>query len=71
MNLQVDQNNLYLFLPGKISWMAEWLSEDKNISIAEAIEEIYRSELYQNLEKENSKLWHQGPVALYQQLTKV
>lgn len=29
MNLNVTQDNLYLFLPSKISWMAEMLSEEK------------------------------------------
>ncbi len=29
MNLNVTQDNLYLFLPSKISWMAERLSEEK------------------------------------------
>ena len=33
MNLTVTQDNLYLFLPSKISWVAEMLSEDKNICI--------------------------------------
>ena len=36
MNLDVTQNNLYLFLPSKVSWMAEMLSEDKNVSIVDA-----------------------------------
>lgn len=66
MNLNVTQENLYLFLPSKISWMADMLSEDRNISIAEAVREIYASELYHKLEIENTKLWHLGPVALYE-----
>lgn len=66
MNLNVTQENLYLFLPSKISWMADMLSEDKNISIAEAVKAIYASELYRKLEIENTKLWHLGPVALYE-----
>ena len=66
MNLNVTQENLYLFLPSKISWTADMLSEDKNISIAEAVKAIYASELYRKLEIENTKLWHLGPVALYE-----
>ena len=40
MNLNVSQDNLYLFLPSKVSWMAEMLSEEKNVSIADAIQDI-------------------------------
>lgn len=66
MNLEVTQNNLFLFLPSKISWMADMLTDDKEISIAEAIREIYASETYRLLEEEDTKRWHWGPVALYQ-----
>lgn len=67
MNLKVGQQNLYLFLPSKISWMAKMLSEDKRISIANAMKEIYGSEVYRHLEKEETKLWHLGPTALYEE----
>lgn len=69
MNLNVTQDNLYLFLPSKISWMAEMLSEDKKISIINAIKEIYASDIYRRLETEETKLWHLGPVALYEEMT--
>lgn len=69
MNLNVTQDNLFLFLPSKISWMAEMLSEDKKISIINAIKEIYASDIYRRLETEETKLWHLGPVALYEELT--
>ena len=41
MNLEINQSNLYLLLPSKVAWMAEWLSEDKDIGIVEAIKMIY------------------------------
>ena len=68
MNLEINQNNLYLLLPSKVAWMAEWLSEDKNISTVEAIKMIYTSDMYKRLENESTKMWHLGPVALYQEL---
>lgn len=68
MNLEVTQKNMFLFLPSKISWMAEMLSEDKGVSIADAVKEIYNSDVYKNLESEETKLWHLGPVALYESL---
>ena len=46
MNLTVAQDNLYLFLPSKISWMAEMLAEDENIDIVEAVSKIYNSDVY-------------------------
>jgi len=70
MDLNVTQSNLYLFLPSKISWMADMLSEDKNVSIIDAVKEIYASDTYRRLENEQTKLWHLGPVALYEELEK-
>ncbi len=68
MNLNVTQENLYLFLPSKVSWMADILSETDNISIVDAIRRIYCSETYHNLENEDTKLWTLGPVALCQEI---
>ena len=66
MNLDINQNNLYLLLPSKVAWLADMLSEDRNISIVDAIKIIYSSDIYKGLENEASKMWHLGPVALYQ-----
>lgn len=66
MNLEVSQQNLYLFLPSKICWMAEILSDEQQIGIVEAVKRIYASATYKRLEIEETKLWHYGPVALYQ-----
>ena len=68
LNLNVTQDNLYLFLTSKISWMADMLSEDKHVSIADAVKEIYASDTYRHLENEETKYWHLGPVALYENL---
>lgn len=68
MSKQITQENLYLLLPCKISWLAPWLSEDKGISLTEAINRIYHSRLYKKLSTENTKYWHLGPVDLYNEL---
>ena len=65
---KITQDNLYLILPGKVSRMAVMYAEDFGVSIPEALKHIYNSETYKELEKEESKLWHYGPVALYQML---
>ena len=68
MNLDITQDNLYLILPSKVSRMAEMLADDNDISIIDAVKQVYASEVYQRLEQESTKQWHRGPVALYQEL---
>lgn len=66
--INVNQKNLYLLLPSKISWLADMLVENKGYSIVDAIKKIYSSNLYQKLQDEKTKMWHLGPVALYEEL---
>ena len=68
MSASITQENLYLLLPLKIGRLASWLSEDKNISLTDAINRIYHSELYKKLSTESTKYWHLGPVDLYEEL---
>ena len=63
---QITSQNLYLLLPGKVSKMAVMYAEDFGLSITEALNRIYQSYTYRQLEDEETKLWHYGPVALYQ-----
>jgi len=65
---EINQGNLHLLLPSKISWLAGMLVEYKGMNITEAIKTIYGSKLYKKLKVENTKMWHLGPVALYQEL---
>ena len=67
MNLNITQQNLYLLLPSKISWLANMLAEDKGITIVEAMKILYTSSFYARLADESTKLWHLGPVALYEE----
>ena len=68
MNLEINQSNLYLLLPSKIAWMTDMLTDDTGVTIVDAIKTIYSSETYTQLEDESTKMWHLGPVALYQSL---
>lgn len=63
---KITENNLYLILPAKVSKMAVMYATDFGLSIIEALKRIYQSDTYRELEHEDSKLWHLGPVALYQ-----
>ena len=69
MNLDINQNNLYLLLPSKVAWLADMLSEDRDISVVEAVRQIYLSDTYKRLEDESTKMRHLGPVALYQDMS--
>ena len=63
---EITQDNLYLILPFKVSWVADMLSADEHISTIEAIRRVYASDMYKELERESSKRWHEGPASLYQ-----
>lgn len=43
------------------------LADDKGISIVEAMKILYTSPFYKRLADESTKLWHLGPVALYEE----
>ncbi len=68
MNLDINQNNLYLLLPSKIAWLTDMLADDNKINIVDALKEIYISKTYKLLENETTKMWHLGPVALYENM---
>lgn len=67
---QITQKKLHLLLPGKVSWLVEYLHDDYGLSMQECFSRIYRSELYKKLSTENTKYWHLGPVDLYEELKK-
>ncbi len=68
MTGNITDKNLYLILPGKVSKMAMMYAADFGVSVKEALRRIYKSATYKALEKEETKLWHYGPVTLYQML---
>jgi len=65
---EINQENLHLLLPSKVSWLASILVEYNGLSIIDAIKKVYASELYKKLKVESTKMWHLGPVTLYQEL---
>ena len=65
--MSITQQNLYLLLPSKMCWLATMLAEDRGISIVEAMTILYSSSFYARLADESTKLWHLGPVALYEE----
>ena len=69
MHLDINHDNFYLLLPSKVAWLADMMTSDKGIGIVDAMIEIYSSDTYRQLEDESTKMWHLGPVALYQDMT--
>lgn len=64
----ITNDNLYLLLPGIVAGLARIYAEDNGCNELEAIRRIYESPLYQRLADESTKLWHLGPVALYEEM---
>lgn len=65
----ISQENLYLILPFKVSQLAMLYAKKFNTTVLDAIKTIYRSNTYKELEREETKLWHLGPVALLEYLS--
>ncbi len=68
MTTSITNDNLYLLLPGKVTQMALLYAKKFNVNIIDAIRAIYSSNTYKELEREESELWHLGPVALMEHL---
>lgn len=67
MNRNITNQNLHLLLPGKVSLFTKIYMDEKGGNVLDAIRAFYKSETYKTLEKEETKLWHYGPVALYEE----
>ena len=65
---QINQNNLHLLLPGKISWLVEYLHNDYGFSLKESLDHIYHSALYKKLATADTRYWQLSPVDLYEEL---
>ena len=64
---EITDKNLYLLLPGKVVAVVEQYVEEHHTSMLEGLRRFYSSATYHKLEQEHTKLWHLGPVALYQE----
>lgn len=68
MQLEVTQNNLYLFLPAKVANVAAIIADRERCSMLDAMQQVYASPIYRELEREDTKLWHLGAVALWEMI---
>ena len=62
----ITQDLLYLIMPYKVSQLSMLIAKRYGMSILDAIRAVYRSNTYKELEREETKLWHLGPVALFE-----
>ncbi len=62
----ITPDQLYLILPYKVSQLSMLISKKAGMPIIDAIRTVYRSNTYRELAQEDTKLWHLGPVALYE-----
>ena len=63
---EITDKNLYLLLPGKVSAIVGKYVDENSIKLLDGLRAFYNSMTYKDLEREQTKTWHLGPVALYQ-----
>jgi hypothetical protein len=68
---EITNQNLYLLLPGKVSLFTDIYVAKHGGTMLDALRMFYHSNTYRELEQEETKLWHYGPVALYQEFEEV
>lgn len=62
----ITSDNLYKILPFKVSQLAMLYAKQSGASAVDAILTIYKSNTYKMLSNEQTKMWHWGPVALFE-----
>jgi hypothetical protein len=63
---KITQENVHLFIPLKIAKVTEMIVETENKNWEDAFIELYSSKVYADLEKEETKLWHEGATYIYE-----
>lgn len=63
---KVTQENVHIFIPFKIAKVTEMIVETENKNWEDALIELYSSKVYEELEKEETKLWHEGATYIYE-----
>ena len=63
---EITQQNLRTLLPGKIARAAIMIADDRHCSPKEALLQFYGSQVYKELESEQTKRWWQSPRELFE-----
>ena len=64
---EITDKNLYLLVPGKVAAVVEQYVDDHSVPVLDGLRKFYNSSTYRKLENEQTKLWHLGPVGLYEE----
>ncbi|MBQ8212955.1 MAG: hypothetical protein IJZ80_03010 [Clostridia bacterium] len=62
----MDQAKFVAIMPRISADLVDYISMQQNIGEEEALQKLYASVLYSELEKEDTKLWHYSTPMLYQ-----
>ncbi|SFC99236.1 hypothetical protein [Clostridium uliginosum] len=65
---EITQENVHLFIPFKVAKVTGMIIETEHNNLEDALIEIYNSKVYSDLEKEETKLWHEGATYIYESL---
>ncbi|HEX9025721.1 MAG TPA: hypothetical protein VF839_04605 [Clostridium sp.] len=63
---KITQENVHLFIPLKIAKVTEMIAETDGEDWKDVIIQLYNSKVYSDLEKEETKLWHEGATYIYE-----
>ena len=62
----MDQVKFVAIMPRISADLVDYIATQQNIGEEEALQKLYASVLYSELEKEDTKLWHYSTPMLYQ-----
>ena len=66
---KITQENVHLLLPNKVAQLADRLLKNGDADdMATAINMVYTSPVYANLEQEKTKYWWYGVTTLFQEV---
>lgn len=63
---EITQQNVHLFIPFKIAKVTYWIAKAENRNWEDVFMELYSSKVYADLEREETKLWHEGATYIYE-----
>ena len=66
---KITQENVHLLLPNKVAQLADRLLQNGDANdMATALNMVYTSPVYANLEQEKTKYWWYGVTTLFQEV---
>lgn len=67
--MKLNKNQLQFIINSDVEQMAQYLQQDRHLSIIEALDKIYNSRIYQKLINTRTGLYLQSPAYIYSYLT--